>query len=209
LIDARSFYAFGGKRNRRPEITDAIDLHHGRNPPLHPYTNNEQRCHADHQRGHLSRLRTTDDAHAHDQACLRRKLVRVPMQAVRAFDDRTRKLDNHSTNQSGPGSWLRSTCSAASEGVVAMFKKGTGDWTRHRGEGVREVDFHRSSTASQSQFHDLQAMEKVRADALTALKTAYERGDKAVLFTHGWLILLHHKFRRRLRGKRRAQHWHR
>jgi hypothetical protein len=68
-----------------------------------------------------------------------------------------------------------------------MFKKGTGDWTRHRGEGVREVDFHKSPKASQSQFHDLQAMEKVRADALTALKTAYERGDKAVLFTHGWL----------------------
>jgi hypothetical protein len=67
-----------------------------------------------------------------------------------------------------------------------MFKKGTGDWTRHRGEGVREVDFHRSSKASQSQFHDLQAMEEVRVDALTALKTAYERGDKAVLFTHGW-----------------------
>jgi hypothetical protein len=67
-----------------------------------------------------------------------------------------------------------------------MSKKGTGDWTLHRGEGVREVDFHRSSEATQSQFHDLQVMEKVRGDALAALKTAYERGDKAVLFTHGW-----------------------
>jgi hypothetical protein len=86
------------KEKRRPEITDAIDLRHGRNPPLHPYMNNEQGCHADHQRGHLSRLRTTDDAPAHNQACLRRKLERVQMQAVRVFNDRARKLDNPSTD---------------------------------------------------------------------------------------------------------------
>jgi hypothetical protein len=52
----------------------------------------------------------------------------------------------------------RHSMDATLEGVVAMSKKGTGEWTRHRGEGVREADFHRSSKATQSQFHDLQAM---------------------------------------------------
>jgi hypothetical protein len=33
--------------------------------------------------------------------------------------------------------------------------------------------------------------------------------DWRIFFEHPQLVLLHHKFRRRLRGKRRAQHWHR
>jgi hypothetical protein len=45
------------------------------------------------ERGRLSGLRATNDAAAHDQARLRRRPERTPMQAVRVFDDRAGELD--------------------------------------------------------------------------------------------------------------------
>jgi hypothetical protein len=45
-------------------------------------------------------LRPADDLAAHNQARLRRELERVPMQAVRVFNDRARELDNPTTEAS-------------------------------------------------------------------------------------------------------------
>lgn len=69
-----------------------------------------------------------------------------------------------------------------------MFKKGTGDWTKYRGDGVREVDFHRSNTISgyREAFDYREAMAEVERDALDALSSAYADGITALLFTHGW-----------------------
>jgi hypothetical protein len=69
-----------------------------------------------------------------------------------------------------------------------MFKKGTGDWTKYRGDGVREVDFHRSSTSSgyREAFDYREAMADVERDALDALSSAYADGITTLLLTHGW-----------------------
>jgi hypothetical protein len=67
-----------------------------------------------------------------------------------------------------------------------LFKTGTGDWTQfRRRDGVTEVDFHRSEFGPPEGAY-WEVMMAVRQEALTALKTAYERGDKWVLFRHGW-----------------------
>jgi hypothetical protein len=67
-----------------------------------------------------------------------------------------------------------------------MFKKGTGDWTKYRGDGVREVDFHRSSTSSgyREAFDYREAMAEVERDALDALSSAYADGIATLLLTY-------------------------
>jgi hypothetical protein len=69
------------------------------------------------------------------------------------------------------------------------FKRDTGDWTKYRGPGVLEVDFHRADPNPRAcrvglPFHE--TMEQVRTDTLEALKTAQQRGYEKVLFRHGW-----------------------
>jgi hypothetical protein len=68
-----------------------------------------------------------------------------------------------------------------------MFKKGTGDWTKYRGDGVREVDFHRSNTSSgyRATFDYREAMADVERDTLDALRSAHAEGVATLLFTHG------------------------
>jgi hypothetical protein len=68
---------------------------------------------------------------------------------------------------------------------IELFKTGTGDWTQYRRrDGVTEVDFHRSEFGPRD-IPYWEAMVAVRQETLTALKSAYERGDKWVLFRHG------------------------
>jgi hypothetical protein len=69
-----------------------------------------------------------------------------------------------------------------------VFKKGSGDWTKYRGDGVREVDFHRSTTGSRYRpaFDYREAMAEVEGDALDALRSAHSQGVTTVLFIHGW-----------------------
>jgi hypothetical protein len=70
----------------------------------------------------------------------------------------------------------------------AMFMKGTGDWTKYRGDGVREVDFHRSSTSSgyREAFDYREAMAEVERDALDALRGAHAERITTLLLRHGW-----------------------
>jgi hypothetical protein len=69
-----------------------------------------------------------------------------------------------------------------------MFKKGFGDWTKYRGDGVREIDFHRASTGAKYReaFDNREAMAKVEKDTLDALSRAYADGITTLLLTHGW-----------------------
>jgi hypothetical protein len=71
-----------------------------------------------------------------------------------------------------------------------MFKKGTGDWTQYRGADVVEVDLHwcpedRHPEDRREWIPYQEKMGQVEACALAALKDAYERGTKWVLFIHG------------------------
>jgi hypothetical protein len=66
-----------------------------------------------------------------------------------------------------------------------MFVKGTGNCTHYRGEGVIEIDFHRSGFGPKYARSYDENMSKVWDDALEAIKDAYEKGHKAVLLTHG------------------------
>src|SRR5262245_29336339 len=66
-----------------------------------------------------------------------------------------------------------------------MFQDGEGDWTKYRQlPGVVEVDFHYGDYGEQ-RMPLLEAMGGVEFRTLEALKDAYERGVKWVLFTHG------------------------
>jgi len=67
-----------------------------------------------------------------------------------------------------------------------MFKKGTGDWTQYRGEGVKEVNFHLEEIDREGPklpYHELMAEIYVRI--VTELEKAQKCGDKWVMFIHG------------------------
>jgi hypothetical protein len=67
-----------------------------------------------------------------------------------------------------------------------MFKRGTGDWTQYRGEGVKEVDFHPKEVDRWGpKLPHNELMAQVHNTTLAALKDAYEHGPKTLLFTHG------------------------
>jgi hypothetical protein len=74
---------------------------------------------------------------------------------------------------------------------MAKSKPGSGNWTQYRRlPELLEVDLHRCPEDRHP--HHLPGYEpyeakmgKVEADALAALKDAYERGLKWVLFVHG------------------------
>ena len=66
-----------------------------------------------------------------------------------------------------------------------MFKKETGDWTRYRQLAPNvEIDFHYLDQGRR-EIPYWEAMDKVSAETLAALKDAYERGIPYVIFTHG------------------------
>jgi hypothetical protein len=71
-----------------------------------------------------------------------------------------------------------------------MFTKGSGNWTQYRGPDVMEVDFHwcpgdRHPDDRRGWTPYAERMGEVERRALAALRDAYERGVKRVLFTHG------------------------
>jgi hypothetical protein len=66
------------------------------------------------------------------------------------------------------------------------FKQGMGDWTQYRMLGYRiwEVDFHPQPGAEL--MPHWKRMEEVAATVLGVLRKAHVRGDRYVLFRHGW-----------------------
>jgi len=68
---------------------------------------------------------------------------------------------------------------------MSIFKRGTGDWEQYRKlQPLIEVDFHLGHRAREVLY--CEAMDKVRHQALEALKKAQQKGIRYVLFTHGW-----------------------
>jgi len=68
---------------------------------------------------------------------------------------------------------------------IGMFQKGSGDWQNYRHlPSLVEVDFHYSDFGPRTIPYD-EAMYNVWVDALEALKGAYQKGEKYVMFRHG------------------------
>lgn len=67
-----------------------------------------------------------------------------------------------------------------------MFKKGYGDWTQYKQlpQPIGWVDFHYSDYGPR-EIEYWEAMDRVEAVSLNALKEAYDKQMMFVIFTHG------------------------